>query len=656
MKQALILFINLVFFILTIHAEVGKDDILLEINDRKITKDEFLRIYNKNNNANTVDNKSISEYLDLFINFKLKVIEAEELGYDTLPSFISEFEGYKKELVKPYLTNKEVEESLITEAYERMKEEINASHILISVAENASPEDTLKAYEKIMAIRERILNGEPFDEVARATSDDPSAKNNGGNLGYFTAFNMIYPFESAAYKTGVEEVSMPVRTKYGYHIIQVNDRRPARGEIKVAHIMKIIPPDATEEQRDSAQIIIEQIYERIKNGEDFAQLADEYSDHKQSARKGGELPWFSSTGRMIESFADASFALTENGQVSEPVKTAYGWHIIKRLDKKDIGSFEELKPEIAKKITQDPHRNMISQEVVIKNLKKEYNFKENKANADHFFGLVDSTILQGNWNPKLQGLDKVLFTFAEKKYTERDFAEYLMDKQRARSRTNINTYLNKQYSDFVQAKLLEYEESQLEVKYPEYKYLLEEYHDGILLFNLTDELVWSKAVKDTAGLKEFYENHKSEYMWDVRADAVVVITGKSDDMFKKAKKYLKKEARKMDTITSRLIKDALCDTIQPDCVEVQTGTFLKDENDYVKSVDWKAGSVQSIELDGKDVLVLIRDEIPPTIKKLDEARGLITADYQNYLEKEWIKDLREKYKIVIHEDILKTIL
>ena len=627
----------------------ANDDVLIKINDRKITSDEFLRIYNKNNNNNTIDNKSIKEYLDLFINFKLKVIEAEELGYDTMPVFINEFEKYRKQLVKPYLVDKEAQDNLIKELYERMKWEISASHILITIGRQASPEDTLIAYNKIMEIRQRILNGENFNEVARATSEDPSAKMNGGELGYFTAFSMVFPFENAAYNTKVGDISMPVRSSFGFHILKVEDKRPYRGEIKVAHIMKMVPNGSSPDFKDSMKTEIFKIYDKIKAGEDFAELAKKYSDDKSTGAKGGELPWFSSTSRIIAEFVNACFTLKDNGDISEPFETQYGWHIVKKLDSRGLKSYDELKDEIAEKIKRDPNRNILSEDKAVEKLKKEYNFTEDLSKLEYLSGVVTDKVFSKKWNASACESNETIFTLDTKNYTQKDLADYIEKTQSESSPYSIPIYVTEKYKSFVKQSVLDYEESRLDEKYPEYRYLVQEYHDGILLFNLTDEMVWSKAVKDTVGLHEFYMNHINDYMWNERVDATIYSSDNTDKI-----KALSKILKKSDKEKSEAV-EMVCDSTNLQCVNFENGLYEKGDNEMIDKIKWQKGVSKPIKKDNQLYIVQIKNILPEQSKTFEEATGIITSDYQNYLDKQWISELKSKYTIEVNNDLLNKL-
>lgn len=639
----------------SIKAQINDDSVLLTVGGEKITRGEFLRIYNKNNPATggAIDKKSVTEYLDLFINFKLKVKEAKDMGLDTAKAFNAELGGYRKQLAVPYLTSKDVNEQLLNEAYERSKSDVKASHILISVNENALPKDTAAAYKKIMGIREKILKGEDFGKMAQMYSEDPSAKDNKGDLGYFTVFNMVYPFETAAYNTPQGQVSMPVRTRFGYHIVKVEGKRAAQGSIRAAHIMVKIPKDAKQIDIDAAKTKIDEVYNKLKAGEKFEDLATKYSDDKASAKKGGELPWFG-TGRMVPEFEEAAFKLSKDGDYSEPVLTPYGWHIIKRLEKKGIPSFDEVKGDYKSKIAKDS-RSEKGKEVLVGKIKLESNFKEDPKALAEFYKVVDSTLYDGNWvTIKAAALNKFLFSIGSVTYTQQDFAKYIGTHQVKRNKdAAIQGIINAMYSKFVEESVLAYEDKQLEAKYPAFRDLLNEYRDGMLLFEITDKKVWSKAVEDTTGLKGFYENTKTNYMWPERVQ-VTVFKCANKDVASKLRKYLKKNAKKNPT-NEDILKE-INKTSQLD-LQIEDGLFAKGENEVVdKAAPWTAGTLSAdIDAEKSVNIVRVNKVLPSQPKSIAEARGLITADYQNFLEKQWLEGLHKKYNVSVDKTVLDSI-
>jgi peptidyl-prolyl cis-trans isomerase SurA len=627
----------------------NKDAVLMTVGDTKVTVGEFENVYHKNNNKETTgDTKSLNDYVDLFVNFKLKVKEAEEMGLDTAKSFKDELMGYRKQLAQPYLTDKDVNEKLLQETYNRMQEDVHAAHILVKVPENALPKDTLVAYNKIMEYRKRVLKGEDFAKVAResAAGGDPSAKENGGDLGYFTALLMYYPFESTAFNTKVGEISMPVRTRLGYHIVKVIDRRKAQGEVMVGHIMVKTTSNMTSEDSLNAFTKITEIYNKLKAGAKFDELAQQFSDDKASGKKGGELPWFG-TGKMPIEFEKASFALKNKGDYSEPIKTKYGWHVIKLTDKRGLASFEDMKNELKTKVSKDS-RSQAGRSSLIAKVKTEYKFKENLKMRDEFYKVVDTTLFEGRWDgAKATKMNKPMFNFNDKVYTQADFTNYIKSHQSKRPKADLQMVVNQFYKQFVDEMAVAYEESRLDQKYPEFKALMQEYRDGILLFELTDEKVWSKAVKDTAGSKAFYEKNKMNYMWDERADASVYTC--ADDKIAKQVRTMMKKKKTEKEIVAEVNKNSQLN------LQVESRIFNKGENEYVDK-NWNPGvSADMKDKDNKTVIVVVNKLLKPEPKSYQDSKGMVTADYQSYLEKEWLEALKKKYPVTIDKAVLSTI-
>jgi peptidyl-prolyl cis-trans isomerase SurA len=641
------------------------DPTIMTIAGKPVTKSEFLAIYNKNNKEASKDAKAIQDYLQLFINFKLKVKEAEELGLDTLQSFRNELEGYRKQLAQPYLVDNEVNEQLLKEAYDRLKTDIRASHILINCKADALPKDTLIAYNKAIDTRNKILNGDSFTDAAKKLSDDPSAKENGGDLGYFSAMQMVYPFESACYNSKVNDVTLPIRTKFGYHIIKITDKRAAQGQITVAHIM--VKANAAMNPTDSAAARnkINEIYTKLKAGENFADLASQFSDDKGSSKRGGELPSFG-TGRMVAEFEKASFAIAKDGAYSEPILTQYGWHIIKRISKKEMGTFEEMKAELKAKIAKDS-RSQKSKDSMISKIKKEYGFTETANAKAEFVATIDSTFFAGNWkSDKASKLTKNLFKLGDKQFTQKDFTKYLETHQSQRLKIDTKVLIDDMYNTFVSEKCLAYEEQKIPSKNAEYRALMQEYRDGILLFDLTDKKVWTMAVKDTSGLKNFYEQNKSKYMWEQRTEAVVY-TCKNDSVANAVKGLLnpppppavkKKKKGEPEPPAKPLTEAEILSIINKNSqlnLKVEHGKFTKGENEGVDKVAGKLGMSENMNINKQVVFVNVEKILSPDNKSLSEARGIVTADYQNVLEKEWLEGLKKKYKVEVNEAVVSSI-
>ncbi len=661
----IVLVLLVTVFVLTINAQ-EKDPVLLSIGGKDVKLSEFSAIFNKNNSKEKITKASIEEYLDLYIKFKLKVREAEALGYDTLPKFTKELAGYRGQLALPYLTDKEVTEGLIKEAYERMKWDVRASHILFKVKENAIPEDTLAAYFLAMKLRKRILKGADFESLAKEVSSDPSAKKNAGDLGYFSALHMVYPFESAAYETEIGGISMPVRTKFGYHILKVVDKRPARANIRVAHIM--VKHDdksnsknisTTKVSVDGAQLKIKEIYSKLKEGEDFAVLAKQFSDDTGSAKRGGELPEFN-TGKMVENFENTAYDLAKDGDYAEPIKTDFGWHIIKRLSLKTLQPFAELENELKAKVARDSRSNK-SKQALLQRIKDENNFVENINERNDFYNVINKEeYMAGTWEAsKADKYKALMFGFYAEdgdkfEYTQADFATAFVRNKyanRGNFEFSLEAEINRLYAKIVSNKTIAFKDSRLSKTNTEFRLLMQEYRDGILLFDLTDEKVWSKAVKDSVGLNAFYEKNKSNYNWGQRAEATIYSCNDAE-IAKKVKKLISKKSK------NGLNNEDLLKLINVDsqlALKIEEDKYSKGSNLEVDQAIWEKGTISTINKDNSIVIVEVKNVLAPKVKSLNEIKGLITSDYQNYLENEWIKELRAKYTVVVNKEVLNLV-
>ena len=651
------IFTVLAFFAMTLNAQDQRP--LVTIDEEDISVDEFMYVYKKNNvQGEVVDKKSVNEYLDLFINFKLKVKEAEETGLDTVQALTDELAGYRTQLAEPYFVDETIIDELLTEAYERKKVALRASHILIRVGPNAMPADTMDAYLKVINALERIKKGEDFAAVAKDVSEDPSAKErknprgenmipgNGGDLGYFTVFDMVYQFENGAYNTVLGEVSAPVRSDFGYHIIYVTDRIPAQGSMEVAHLFLKIPEKSTKADSANVKSRIDSLYNRIENGEEYNDLVKEYSDDKGSATRGGMLPKFE-VNRMVPQFIQAISLLPDSGDISQPVLTSYGWHIIQLKHKTGIPQFEDVKAELTKRLKKDK-RSQKSREVIVTDIKKEYGFKEHGEALETVYKIIDSTIYKGQWKvPEGENLNDAVCTLGDKIYSQKELAQYIEEHQSIGQNENFNEYVNKEFKVFSDEKCKEYEDSNLERKYPEFKAIMKEYHDGILLFELTNQKIWSFAGQDSVGLHNYYNEHKNDFKWETRLDATLY-TIKDTSYVNKAR-TLANDGLGPDEIKKQINNDSLT------VVFVESKKYSKGDNDVIDGIKWKKGMSDNIQKKGNTVFVVVHKKLPATHKSFDEARGLITAGYQEYLEKEWIIELRAKYPVVIHEEVLSTL-
>lgn len=620
---------------------------LMTVNGQKVSVEEFNYIYSKNNQRNekAYTQEDLNEYIKLFINFKLKVLEAERLGLDTNMEFIQELNGYKKQLAKPYLTEDSVIDALTKQAYQRMQQEVRAAHILIMVRENASPEDTLKAYKKISTIKSRIEKGESFEKLAYELSEDPSAKINNGDLGYFKALNMVYPFEEAAYTTPVGTVSDPFRTSFGYHILKVTDKRPSQGTVTAAHIMINAKSGIPEEDSLAAKRKIDEIYSKLQSDpSQWSELCAQFSEHTSTKNNGGELkPFETGNPNIPPTFKEEIFKLEKEGEFTKPFKSAYGWHIAKLLKKEPLASFDEMEYALRNRVMRDS-RSSISEEILIKKLKKENNVVEHKKGLDVLLSFANDKLKTGDWDYKPNNkLNTKLFTIANETYDVGQALLFIKRAQRPTKEASPKKIMEKLYNDFLNKTILKYEEEHLEEKYNDYRLLVKEYRDGILLFQLMDEKVWSKAVKDTSGLKKFYEANKKNYMWDKRISATVYDL-ENPKKLKKLKKDIKK-GKSRNELLEKYNEDS------PLGLQIKSGTYQKGENDLLDGIAWKEGAYEKANGERTHYIV-VSEIIDPTPKAFNEARGLIISDYQAQLENQWLEDLRKRYPVKVDDEVL----
>jgi peptidyl-prolyl cis-trans isomerase SurA len=619
----------------------------MTVDKDRIQAGEFMRMYKKSREPGTTLN--IDEYLKQFTLFKLKVADAQSEYLDTTNSFRNELSGYRNQLAQNYLTDNQTRERLLQKAFQRSLTEINAWHILVAMPQEASPEDTLKAWEKASDIRERIIKGEPFQSVARGTSDDKSAKINGGNLGYFSVFQMIMPFEDASYALKKGAISMPVRTPYGYHIIKVTDKRPARGRIKVAHIMKAVPPETGHAEAKKAEEQINSIYKMLQDGAAFPELAKKYSDHKESAVKGGELDWFG-TGEIVSDFSEAAFALTDTGKYSKPVHTLYGWHIIKLLDKKAPGTFEESRSFLESKINQS-YLNSISKKSFVEKLKKEYNFRINQESYNWFVSHTDTLIIQG-----LRTVDRStipsgnFYSFANQSVTTSDFADYIEKRGSMVITKDSSVFISRLLDIRVSDHIIAYENSILENKYPEFRYLMNEFHDGMLLFEVSGRKVWNRVNSDSSGLHLYYEEHKNSWL-SPRGIEAKVYSLKSPDGEKLLTSAFRKYSQKSNLDNILLKKfNRKNDTL----LFIREYIWHKGDNPEIDKMEWSYGSYSSMR-DSFPSIIYITRVIEPSPMKFEEVRGKVMTGYQEFLESEWIGQLNKKYTVKIDNLVLEEV-
>ena len=708
-----------------------KDAELMRI-DGKITKaEEFLYVYEKNNfnNDSIYTEQDVDEYFDLFVNFKLKVAEAKRECIDDSQTFIKEYETYKKQLIKPYLLETKEQEKLVKAAYERLKYEIDASHILVTLKPGANPKDTTNAYERILKLREKACAGENFSELAYNFSEDPSAKVNKGRLGYFTAFQMVYQFEDAAYNTPVDSMSEIIKTKFGYHILKVHDRRPNSGKVKVSHIMLSSSSGSVDEASRRNKIF--EIHEQLEGGADWDELCRKFSDDQRTKNNGGTLPFIGLRQINDTEIEQAAFNLQNIGQISDPVRSRFGWHILKLEEKRGLEPFKDLKDDLKQKVSKDD-RSKISRQAVIAKLKKDHNFYENITARNQIVELADSSLIKGEWDSQENQFkgEYVFFTVNDEVYKVEEVIEYISKEQKSRSGLSPQNYMNELIDNYIGRCLYEVEEKSLLTRNSNFRLLLNEYYEGILLFEIMNQKVWNKAVKDTLGLRKFFNSNRDSYYWEERAKASIfrspniktIEQVKSDqekpffeimeveidttneiinniqldtlarlfdrydpsflilevnlelfetDKYAQLKSYLKDLGLAPENIIEEI--DSIGDIILVKLnskskksleylynretalnLHVSEESFERGDCEIIDSLEWKTGYYE-FQKDNEYFLVVIEEILNAEPKKLKDVKGLVISDYQNYLEQNWLKELKGKYKVEINDIVLEKI-
>lgn len=670
--------------------KVNEDPIVMEIGGEKITQSEFMKNFRQANtigdNATAAEKrKALNDYIDLFVNFRLKIKDALVERYDTIAAFQNEYKTYRDELAAPYLIDSKLLEDILQEAYRRNQQAVRASHIMVALPRNPSPEDTLLAYQKAMDIYEQVTRkGADFNKLAAILSEDPSAKDhvspktgqemkgNGGDLGYFTVFDMVYPFEEAAFTMQVGEISKPVRSSFGYHIIKLVDKVSIYGKSSIQHIWV---GSASEKDENRMVSRINDAYRRLSEGEDFNKVVRDCSEDRATIPVNGLIENVP-IQRMVPEYV-SKIAELKVGEFSKPFKTMYGWHIIKVVKKDTIAPFEDMKPFYKQRISRD-QRSKQPQNVFVENMKEKYGFvdfttKNKEAYDELLSSLTDSVFLEAWKAQPLKGGDKELFSFSKKKYTMNDLAKYIEENQKRRVKQHKAIFLKDQYDAFVSSEIIKYADSRLEQDYPEFDELVKDYRNGLLIFAYNDEKVWSKAIVDTAGLREFYEMEsqkhnmsnpeESIYFWKQRADVMTISVFDSSCIdVAKAMKVVEKNAFKENMTKDKMFDLLMKKLNKKKCIidppmYIRNVRVEKDNNDVITSDQFKKGIYSIKTKNGKGyIIIVVKDIIEPALKTLKDARGYYINDYQNYLEKQLIAQLRNKYKVKVYQDKIDAIV
>ena len=630
-----------------IHAQKSSDEVLFTVDGTPVTKGEFLYVYQKNNPSkkNDMSRESLQEYLDLYINFKLKVAEAHALHIDTTRKVREELDKYGDQLIKSNF-DKEVLEPAIRKHYERMKTERMVYHVMQGLGASSTAEDSAKALMQISEAWQAVQDGTAFETVATNYSTDPNAEKSGGRVGWVTGFSIPdMHFEDMTFETPIGKVSPIFETKYGYHYLTVKEERPSSGKVKVQHILVKVPQAANPEAEAKAKMRADSIYNLLRSGAQTFDALVELSDDQTTAQRGGHLDWFG-VGKMVAPFEAAAFALKNPGDISEPVRTSYGWHIIRLEEKQGLGSFEEVSPDIKNRIERSSQYTDLRNDYV-NQVRERYKFSEYPENKNAVIAVLDSNFINNSWNADMaKGMDQPIFAIGDKTFTQDDFAITLQVKQRAFRDKNIENKANKIYQQAFENMLIEYDMSQRNI---DFSRLMQEYRDCIPLFALLEEKVWTAAAKDTAGLEAFYEAHKTDYMWEERVAATIYNCADAATA-KSVRKLVKK-----NTADSLILAKINTDSVQR--VTIQSGKFLPGQNTNVDNMNKKPGTSDDIlNASGNITFVKLHNVVPAQPKTLAEARGYVISDYQDQLEKNWIASLRKKYPVQVNELVFNSMV
>jgi peptidyl-prolyl cis-trans isomerase SurA len=641
MNKFVFIFIGLITFITTSFAQINNDVILFTVNEEAVKATEFIRVYSKNLDlVKDESQKDVDEYLKLFVNYKLKLAEAKALDFDKKPSYIKELDGYKKQLSKNFLTDTKVTDELVQEAYERISYDVNARHVLVRI--DAQLTDTTEAYNKILGLRDRLLKV-GFEKLKASAHDGNTTFVE--DLGYFSGFKMVYDFENAAYNTPVGEVSEPFRTQFGFHVVEVLDKRKSRGEVTVGHIMVL------NQQKDSIVIPetrINEIYKLIKQGQEFEDLAKQFSEDQSSAKNGGKLSSFKSGQLASVKFENQAFDMKNVGDISEPFQSDYGWHIIKLYDKKPLEAYEDVKRELEQRVKRDSRSKLINSSMS-KKLKEKYNLSNNNEALSYFEGLINDSFFNNSWSvPETLQKEKTFVTIGNKTYTYLDFANYLKIAQKGVNRNlSPKDLINTLYQAFLNKEVLVYHEENLEFENEEFANILNEYREGLLLFDLMDTKIWNAVKNDTVALKNYYEANQDKYLWPERVDAVV-ITSANKEYIQSVKKALESNET-IDEIKKKINTD------NHQHIIVTSGLMTKEDQSLPENFVFKVGVSQIYEHNKAFHVVKVNEVLPEATKSFAEAQGPVISDYQAVFEENWLIELANKYKVTINQEVLEKV-
>lgn len=622
-------------------ATAAKDPVLMKINGKDIKLSEFTYLYNKNNQQQ-VEKETLEQYVDRFITYKLKVADAEAAQIDTLRSFKKELDGYRQDLVHPFLEDTTVKTRLIQEQYDRMTKNVDIDHLMLPLGRDYADNKVQLALAD--SLRACLKAGETWDSIVMKYSIDPSRQRNGGHYGYITSGVFPYSFEYAAFTTPVGEISQPIRTDFGLHLVRVNAVRPDEGQVRARHILRLFPRKKliSDAEKAAVKAKIDSIYELVKAGGNFEELAKEFSEDPGSARRGGDLGYFS-RGRMVPEFENVSFKLA-NGEYSEPFETSYGWHIVQKVDQKVV-SFEEAKPQIEKKISMDERARM-PQEAKIEEAKKQYNYAINPE-LDKY--IAEQIASNGGYDSalvaKLRASEFTAFTYAQEKTPVSEVAKKLNPKS-VLNNESAKGYFMSLIDGVANEQVMQYYTENLINDNVDYRNLINEYRDGMLLFEISNRKVWEGAGKDTTGLNNYFLANKAKYKWTEPHFKGIILSAKSDSIMDAVKVDIAQNVQP-DSLTGILHKK------YTNNIKMERMVVAKGENKAADYIFFNGPELPASSTYPK--VMVLNGGIITEPETVNDVKGQVTSDYQDVLEKKWVEELKAKYPVVLNKKVLKQV-
>ncbi|MBY5956975.1 peptidylprolyl isomerase [Membranicola marinus] len=643
-------------FTAPLHAQKAMEDpVLFSIGKDNVRVSEFEYVYEKSNGADAdYSAESINEFLELYKKFKLKVADARSRGMENNEQLEAELAQYRNQLADKYLSDDAMLDRLTKELYNRMKWDIDVSHILRMLPPGTPKEVKEAALEKLKEAADALASGVDFSAVAKKYSQDRSVSSNGGHLGYRRAKlpDGFYELETAIYNTAAGEMTYPVYSTLGVHLIKVHGRRPDPGTIEVAHIL-IRHPNPGE--KDTSRQAIERIYEMLQAGGDFNKIAQQYSEDKNNRRQNGYLGKFK-TGTYAPAFEDAAFSIPEDGAVSPPVETEFGWHIIKRISLDTLKDYEDEKRFLEEKIRSDD-RYQLAQQAFLNRIKKEENFRKMDVSNEELLDVLTKKVFVMNWEVPQEYENRPLFQIRDSIYDLENFINYLAANLDARYQRSVvrdpASEVGHILDQYIDHEMMVFEKAHLEEKYPEFREIMREYREGIMLFEISKEKIWDRAGQDTSGLRSYFDKNRSDFhtAQNIYYNEFIVNTTNSRVLDKVEKLIRKKTPEK---VLKKLNKAAEVVTYQSKKVsegEFQdhfgTGQIKLADHEIYK----KANSAAGITIFGQ-----VQRIEPGEPLEFEDARGAVMSDYQKYLEDQWISELQKKYDIKLNESVLRSII